>query len=97
MLLASIPQTARQQEGNEAPDVAYQGDPSFAPIETTKVERAVNTDKDVFKIGDLYYMCYQECGSPARRDRAVGGRELGPRADLPDSCSSPSHHVTYAT
>jgi hypothetical protein len=23
------------------------------------VQRAVNTDKDVFKVKDLYYMCYQ--------------------------------------
>ena len=37
----------------KAPDVAYQGDAQFTPIEKTTVERAVNTDKDVFKVGDL--------------------------------------------
>ena len=31
----------------------------FEPIEKTKVSRAVNTDKDIIKLGDLYYMCFQ--------------------------------------
>ena len=43
----------------KAPDVAFEGDPQFTPIEQTTVARAVNTDKDVFKIGGSYYMCYQ--------------------------------------
>src|SRR5262249_58995396 len=60
VLVASIPQTARVKKKEvKAPDVAFQGDPQFAPIEQTTVQRAVNTDKDVFKVGDAYYMCYQ--------------------------------------
>ena len=39
--------------------MAFQGDPQFTPIEKTTVQRAVNTDKDVFKVGETYYMCYQ--------------------------------------
>ena len=39
--------------------MAYQGDPEFVPIEKTTVQRAVNTDKDIFKVGDRYYMCTQ--------------------------------------
>ena len=43
-----------------APEVAYQGGaPQFQPIEQTSVQRAVNTDKDILKVGDLYYMCFQ--------------------------------------
>ena len=42
-----------------APEVSYQGEPQFVPIEKTTVSRAVNTDKDILKVGDLYYMCFQ--------------------------------------
>ena len=60
VLLAQVPQTARVNKKTlKAPEVTYQGDPKFEPIEKTQVQRAVNTDKDVFKVGDVYYMCYQ--------------------------------------
>ena len=73
VLLAEIPQTARvNKKETKAPDVAYQGDAQFTPIETTTVERAVNTDKDVFKVGDRYYMCYRACGSSARVSSGPG-------------------------
>jgi hypothetical protein len=50
VLVAQVPQTARVNKKElKAPDVAFQGDPQFTPIEQTKVERAFNTDKDVFK------------------------------------------------
>ena len=60
VLLAQVPQTARVSKKQlQAPDVAYQGDPNFEPVPTTTVARAVNTDKDIIKVGDLYYMCFQ--------------------------------------
>ncbi len=60
VLLAQVPQTARvNKKETKAPDVAFQGNAEFVAIETTTVQRAVNTDKDVFKIGESYYMCYQ--------------------------------------
>ena len=60
VLVAQIPQTAKvNRKEVKAPDVPYQGDPQFQPIEQTTVQRAVNTDKDVFKVGDWYYMCYE--------------------------------------
>jgi hypothetical protein len=60
VLLAQIPQTARvNRKELKAPDVAYSGEPKFEPIEKTTVARAVNTDKDIIKVGDLYYMSYQ--------------------------------------
>jgi hypothetical protein len=59
VLLADVPQTARVQKTLQAPEVAYQGPPHFQPIENTTVARAVNTDKDIIKVGDLYYMCFQ--------------------------------------
>ncbi len=60
VLLAQVPQTARVSKTVQAPEVAYQGGtPEFQPIEKTTVQRAVNTDKDILKVGDLYYMCFQ--------------------------------------
>jgi hypothetical protein len=54
-----IPQTATVGTDLQAPEVTYQGTPEFQPIEETTVQRAVNTDKDIIKAGDLYYMCFQ--------------------------------------
>jgi hypothetical protein len=99
VLLAQVPQTARVNKKElVAPDVAFQGNPEFAPIETTTVQRAVNTDKDVFKVGELYYMCYQGVWF-------VGKSASGPwevASSVPEQIyqipiSSPAHHVTYVT
>ncbi len=99
VLLAEIPQTARvNKKETKAPDVAYQGDAQFTPIEKTTVERAVNTDKDVFKVGDLYYMCYQGVwfvGKSASGPWEVA--ESVPEQIYQIPVSSPSHHVTYVT
>ena len=57
VLLAQIPQTARVDKKQvKAPEVQFQGEPQFQAIEQTTVSRAVNTDKDIIKVGDLYYM-----------------------------------------
>src|SRR5262249_11512175 len=57
VLLAQVPQTARvSRKDLKAPDVVYQGAPQFQPIEQTSLQRAANTDKDIIKVGDLYYM-----------------------------------------
>lgn len=99
VLVASIPQTARvNRKELNAPEVDYQGDAQFAPIEQTTVQRAVNTDKDVFKVGDRYYMCYQGVWF-------VGTTATGPwqvAESVPEQIyqippSSPAHHVTYVT
>ena len=82
----------------KAPDVAYQGDPKFEPVPTTTVERAVNTDKDIIKVGDLYYMCFQGVWFMAKtRDRALGSHQHRAQGDLQIPASSPSHNVTYVT
>ncbi len=99
VLLAQIPQTARvNRKETKAPDVAFQGDPQFTPIEQTKVERAVNTDKDVFKVGDTFYMCYQGVWFVGKT--ASGPWEVAtsvPQQIYSIPVSSPSHHVTYVT
>ncbi len=99
VLLAQVPQTARvSKKMVSAPDVAYSGDPEFQPIESTSVARATNTDKDVFKVGNLYYMCFQ--GVWFQSSTASGPWEV--TGDVPQQIyeipvSSPSHHVTYVT
>jgi hypothetical protein len=99
VLLAQIPQTARvNKKEAKAPDVAFQGNPEFAAIEQTTVQRAVNTDKDVFKVGDSYYMCFQGVWF-------VGKEASGPwqvASSVPEEIykipvSNPAHHVTYVT
>jgi hypothetical protein len=100
VLLASIPQTARVNKKEiKAPEVAYHGDAAqFTPIEQTTVQRAVNTDKDVFKVGDAYYMCYQGVWFVGK---AAGGpwelAESVPEQIYQIPVSSPAHHVTYVT
>ena len=88
MLLAQVPQTARVSKTVQAPEVEYQGGkPEFQPIEKTTVQRAVNTDKDILKVGDLYYMCFQGVWFMSTdADRAVGGHRRGAEADLRDPC-----------
>ena len=99
VLLAEIPQTARVNKKElKAPDVAYQGDPQFAPIEKTTVQHAVNTDKDVFKVGDQYYMCHQGVwfvGTSASGPWEVASSVPQQIYEIPTS--SPAHHVTYVT
>src|SRR5262245_44586086 len=100
VLLASIPRTARiNRKEMKAPDVVYQGDPQFKAIEGSKgVQQAVNTDKDIVKYGDLYYMCFQGVWFMSRS--ATGPWEVAttvPEQIYTIPASSPVHHVTYVT
>ncbi len=99
VLLAQVPQTAKVNRRElKAPEVAYQGEPKFEPIEKTSVARAVNTDKDVLKVGDLYYMCFQGVWFASRAPQ--GPWEVArsvPKAIYDIPVSSPAHNVTYVT
>jgi hypothetical protein len=99
VLLAQIPQTARVSKKEiKAPDVEYDGQPKFEPIEKTTVSRAVNTDKDIVKVGDLYYMCFQGVWFMGRSPEGpweVTGSVPGQIYEIP--VSSPAHNVTYVT
>ncbi|MGE5359278.1 MAG: hypothetical protein ACM3NQ_09685 [Bacteroidales bacterium] len=99
VLLAQVPQTARVNKKEvKAPDVAYQGDPKFQPVEKTSLEYAVNTDKDIIKMGDLYYMCFQ--GVWFMSKSASGPWEVCssvPKEIYSIPASSPVHNVTYVT
>ena len=97
VLIAQIPQTARvNKKETKAPEVVYQGDPQFQKIEPTSLERAVNTDKEIIKVGDLYYMCFQAVWFVSKT--ATGPWEVAstvPKEIYTIPASSPSHSVTY--
>jgi hypothetical protein len=99
ILLAQIPQTASVSKTLQAPEVAYQGGaPQFQPIDKTAVQRAVNTDKDILKVGDLYYMCFQGVWFMSRA--ATGPWQVTgevPKTIYEIPVSSPAHAVTYVT
>jgi hypothetical protein len=97
VLLASVPQTARvNRKELKSPEVIYQGPSDFKPIENTMLLRAVNTDKDVIKYKDSYYLCYQGLWFQ-------GATDVGPwfvAESVPDEIykippNSPSYHVTF--
>ncbi len=99
VLLAQVPQTARVKKKElKAPEVAYQGEPKFEKIEKTTVEQAVNTDKQILKVGDLYYMCFQGVWFASKT--ASGPWEVTtsvPKAIYEIPTSSSAHNVTYVT
>lgn len=99
VMLAQIPQTARVSKKEvKAPEVEYQGEPQFQAIETTSVSRATNTDKDIIKYGDVYYMCYQGVWFTGKS--ANGPWEVAttvPKEIYQIPASSPAHNVTYVT
>lgn len=99
VLLAQIPQTARVSKSQTKPEaVAYQGDPKFEKIDPTSVQRAVNTDKDVFVINGVYYYCYNGVwftGTSANGPWQVATSVPQEIYKIP--ASSSSHHVTYVT
>jgi hypothetical protein len=99
VLLAQVPQTARvNRKEVKAPEVVFQGDPVFDPIEKTVVARAVNTDKDIIKFKDSYYMCYQGVWFVSKT--AQGPWDVAttvPKEIYDIPVSSPAHNVTYVT
>jgi len=99
VVLANVPQTARVNPKElKGPDANYQGEPQFQPIEQTKVARAVNTDKDIIRVGDRYYMCYQGVWFVSKTANGPWDpAETVPAEIYQIPASSSAHHVTYVT
>jgi len=99
VMLAQVPQTARVNKKElKAPEVEFQGPPEFQPIEKTTVSRAVNTEKDIIKSGDLYYMCFQGVWFVSKSPSGpweVTGSVPSQIYEIPPS--SPSYNVTHVT
>jgi hypothetical protein len=99
VLLARVPQTARVNKKEiGAPNVIYQGDPQYEAIQGTQLQRAVNTDKDIIKVGDLYYMCFQGIWFMSSTTKGPWTIAANVPADIYQiPVSSPAHNVTYVT
>ena len=99
VLLAQIPQFARVNKKEiQAPMVAYQGEPDYQAIQGTQLQRAVNTDKEIIKVGDSYYMCYQGVWFMANTPKGPWALATSvPPEVYQIPASSPSHSVTYVT
>jgi hypothetical protein len=97
VLLAQIPQTARvNRKEIQAPPANYNGEPQWAPIEGTSLQRAVNTDKDIFQFGSDFYYCNQGVWFTSKS--ANGPWQVAssiPQEIYKIPASSPAHHVTY--
>jgi hypothetical protein len=99
VMLAEIPQTARVNKIElKAPEVVYQGQPTFRTIADTSLAYAENTDKDIIKFGGLYYMCFQgvwfKSTGPAGPWEVTGSV---PKEIYEIPMSAPVHNVTYVT
>jgi hypothetical protein len=97
VLVASIPQTAtlnRKTASGQAEFVG--GEPEWESIAGTSISYAKNTQQDVFKIGDLYYMCFQGAWFVAKS--TAGPWEVSdsvPKEVSSIPPESPKHNVTY--
>ena len=99
VLLAQIPQYARVNKKEiTAPDVVYQGDPQYQAIQGTQLQRAANTDKEIIKVGDTYYLCYQGVWFMANTPKGPWTLATSVPEDIYKiPPSSPAHSVTYVT
>ena len=99
VVLAQVPQIARvNQKEIKAPEVSYNGEAKFEPIQGTKLQRAVNTDKEIIQFGNTYYLCYQGVWFMASTPN--GSWTLA--TDIPSEIyqippNSPAYNVTYVT
>ncbi len=64
-----VPQTAAiNKQSFEQPDVEYDGDPQFQPVENTTFSYCVNTPDSVLLVDNQYYCCHAavwyRCGNP---------------------------------
>jgi len=99
VLQARVPITARVSKSQlKAPEVIYQGDPKFEPIEGTMLTMAVNTDREIIQFRGIYYMCYQGIWftSSSPTDYWTVASEV-PKEIYDIPASSPVHNVTYVT
>jgi hypothetical protein len=99
ILFSQIPQTARVNKKElKAPEVMYNGNPEYAPIQGTQLARAVNTDKDIIKVGDLYYMCFEGVWFMGRSPNGPWAvADSVPKEIYEIPASTAAHNVTYVT
>ncbi len=99
ILLASVPQATEVDLTNPTPvEVSYNGEPKFAPIDSTTVQYASNTSDAVFLVDNSYYCCTQGIWytSVAATGPWVYSTRV-PAAIYAIPVSHPLHNVTYVT
>jgi hypothetical protein len=100
VIMASIPERATIKRDEATLEVDYDGEPKFAGVEGEKgdpgVEYALNSNFDVFKVGDLYYCCFQAVWYVS--STANGPWEVCDNVPAQSTRSRPEHpkhNVTY--
>ena len=98
VLEAIIPRKITVVRKETTVNVAYHGEPKFKPIEGTRMAYAVNTTKDVIKLGNKYYCCFQ--GVWFVSDKPKGSWKVCD--SIPDEIYSiqpdnPKYYVTYVS
>ena len=99
VLLAQVPQVARVNKKEiTAPEVLYNGEPEYEAIPGTQLQRARNTDKEIIKVGDMYYMCYEAIWFQANTPKGPWTLATSVPKEIYDiPASSQAHSVTYVT
>jgi hypothetical protein len=97
VLEASIPRKATvSRDAGDKVNVFFQGEPVFAEIPGTEVERAVNSSNDILKVGEAYYLCDNAVWYVSTStDGPWVVADTIPAAIYSIPPSSPSYHVTH--
>ena len=98
IIQAQIPQVASvsREDAPKEVKVAYAGEPQFRAVEGADLSYAVNTEADVLRLGDVYYLC--QSGVWFLSSTPTGPWTVAD--EVPDQiytipASEPIHHVTY--
>ena len=59
VMIASIPRVGVVDRTLAQPEISYDGEAKFEPIDGTTISAATNTPNDVFKVGTDYFACYK--------------------------------------
>ncbi len=99
VLLAQVPQIARvNRKEIKAPEVIYQGEPQYEVIQGTNLQRAANTDKEIIKFGNTFYLCYQGIWFVANSPNGTWTLATNVPAEIYQiPPNSPAYDVTYVT
>ena len=96
-LEAALPRKATvKRNAGQNVSVFYQGEPQFATIPGTEVQRAVNSANDILKVGGTYYLCDNAVwyvSMDANGSWVVADTIPAVIYSIPPS--SPSYHMTH--
>lgn len=94
---AAIPRVAVVRAGKVSDmEVPYIGEPEFTPIETTRLQRAVNTPFQVLQHNNFYYLCHE--GAWYASEQPVGPWRA--TSEVPEEiyripATDPAYNVTF--